>query len=103
MSLGYRRADWKSVLIYRQTCEQCKVVVAYKDTNLGYRPWFADGFVYCPVCKNLLDTMKNLLKILILIGMIIIFRNYFVLNVVRNIQKKIAIVLSVVIKENKDN
>ena len=22
------------------------------DDKLGYRPWFADGFIYCPTCQK---------------------------------------------------
>lgn len=50
--MGYKRAEWKSGLTYKQTCEQCHAVVKYQDDKLDYRPWFADGFVYCPVCKK---------------------------------------------------
>lgn len=24
----------------------------YTDEKLDFRPWYADGFVYCPVCKK---------------------------------------------------
>ena len=50
--MGYQRAEWHSGLTYRQTCEQCHTVVQYQDDKLGFRPWFADGFVYCPTCKK---------------------------------------------------
>ena len=50
--MGYARKLWHSGLIYEQTCDQCKTVVRYRDNLLGYRPWFADGFVYCPTCKK---------------------------------------------------
>ena len=50
--MGYQRAKWHSGLTYRQTCEQCKTVVEYQDDKLGYRPWFPDGFVYCPTCQK---------------------------------------------------
>lgn len=50
--MGYKRAEWKSGLTYRQTCEQCKSVVKYTDEVLDFRPWYADGFVYCPKCKT---------------------------------------------------
>ena len=50
--MAYQRASWHSGLTYTQTCEQCHTMVAYQDSALGFRPWFADGFVYCPTCKK---------------------------------------------------
>ena len=57
--MGYQRANWHSGLTYRQTCEQCKTVVQYQDDILDFRPWFADGFVYCPTCKKPLRHNEN--------------------------------------------
>lgn len=48
----FKRANWHSGLTYRQTCEECKTLVEYTDYHLDYRPWYADGFVYCPRCKT---------------------------------------------------
>jgi predicted amidophosphoribosyltransferase len=48
----FKRANWHSGLTYRQECEQCKTMVEYMDDKLDFRPWFADGFVYCPTCKK---------------------------------------------------
>ena len=50
--MGYTRERWHSGLTYRQTCEQCNTTVQYMDDKLGFRPWFPDGFVYCPTCKK---------------------------------------------------
>lgn len=50
--MGFKRAEWHSGLTYEQTCDQCKTVVRYMDDRLGFRPWFADGFVYCPTCNK---------------------------------------------------
>ena len=50
--MAYKRAEWHSGLTYRQTCEDCKTTVIYMDDKLDFRPWFADGFVYCPKCKK---------------------------------------------------
>ena len=50
--MGYSRESWHSGLTYRQTCETCKTTVTYTDDKLGFRPWFADGFVYCPTCNK---------------------------------------------------
>ena len=50
--MGYKRAEWRSGLTYKQVCDQCNTLVVYQDDKLDFRPWYADGFVYCPVCKN---------------------------------------------------
>ena len=50
--MGFKRAEWHSGLTYRQTCRECKAVVEYKDDSLDFRPWYADGFVYCPKCRT---------------------------------------------------
>ena len=57
--MGYKRAEWHSGLTYQQTCETCKTVVQYTDYSLDFRPWYADGFVYCPKCKNPLRHNEN--------------------------------------------
>ena len=48
----FKRAEWKSGLTYRQTCDQCNTVITYTDDILDFRPWFADGFIYCPKCQK---------------------------------------------------
>ena len=48
----FKRANWHSGLTYSRVCDQCNSVVKYTDEVLDFRPWFADGFVYCPVCKK---------------------------------------------------
>lgn len=50
--MAYQRAQWKSGLTYQQTCENCRTVVRYMDDKLDFRPWYADGFVYCPTCHS---------------------------------------------------
>ena len=50
--MAYQRAQWHSDLVYEQTCDQCKTTVRYMDDKLGFRPWFADGFIYCPKCNK---------------------------------------------------
>lgn len=37
---------------YRVECEYCRCVFEYKTKNLGYRPWYPSGFVYCPHCQK---------------------------------------------------
>ena len=50
--MGFKRAEWHSGLTYRQTCQQCKAILEYTDHGLDFRPWYADGFVYCPRCRT---------------------------------------------------
>ncbi len=48
----FKRAEWHSGLTYKQTCPMCQTTVKYTDHVLDFRPWFADGFVYCPKCQK---------------------------------------------------
>ena len=50
--MAYQRAMWHSGLTYKKICEGCRTVVKYTDYNLDFRPWFPDGFVYCPTCNK---------------------------------------------------
>ncbi len=50
--MAYKRATWHSGLTYQVTCGGCNTVMRYTDYSLDFRPWFADGFVYCPKCKR---------------------------------------------------
>ena len=50
----FKRAEWKSGLTYRQTCSKCKTIITYTDDILDFRPWYADGFIYCPNCHEVL-------------------------------------------------
>lgn len=47
---------------YVMTCEYCFCKFEYKRKNLGYRPWYPKGFVYCPQCQKPLrhDPERNL-------------------------------------------
>lgn len=55
----FKRANWHSGLTYQQTCPECHTDVTYTDENLGFRPWFADGFIYCPTCEKPLRHNEN--------------------------------------------
>lgn len=55
----FKRAEWHSGLTYSQTCRQCHTVVTYTDKLLDFRPWYADGFVYCPKCNTPLRHNEN--------------------------------------------
>lgn len=57
--MGYSREKWHSGLTYRRTCDQCKITFEYDDHKLDFRPWFADGFVYCPRCEKPLRHNEN--------------------------------------------
>ena len=48
----FKRAEWSSGLTYRQVCDQCNTTFTYTDDKLDFRPWYADGFVYCPCCMK---------------------------------------------------
>lgn len=50
--MAFKRSLWKSGLTYEQTCEMCKTKIRYQDDRLDFRPWYADGFIYCPTCKK---------------------------------------------------
>lgn len=50
--MAFKRALWHSGLTYQTVCENCKTVVRYDDNSLDFRPWYPDGFVYCPKCKT---------------------------------------------------
>ena len=51
-------------LKFRIECEYCKTVFTYEQEDLGYRPWYPKGFVYCPKCKRPLrhDPDKYMVK-----------------------------------------
>lgn len=50
--MAFQRATWHSGLTYSQTCEKCNTQVTYMDDKLDFRPWYADGFIYCPTCNT---------------------------------------------------
>ena len=50
--MAFKRALWHSGLTYQQTCYHCRAVVRYNDYQLDFRPWYPDGFVYCPRCRG---------------------------------------------------
>ena len=56
----FKRASWHSGLTYKNTCPQCNTTITYKDDKLDFRPWFADGFVYCPTCQKPLRHSESL-------------------------------------------
>ncbi|MFA6619658.1 MAG: hypothetical protein WCS90_00790 [Bacilli bacterium] len=35
---------------FKIKCEYCGCVFEYDSEDLGYRPWYPKGFVYCPKC-----------------------------------------------------
>lgn len=44
--------DSKTKKTYRIQCEYCGCIFEYESEDLGYRPWYPHGFVYCPHCKK---------------------------------------------------
>lgn len=45
--------------VFRRECEYCLSKLEYKLKDLGYRPWYPKGFVYCPKCKRPLRHSEN--------------------------------------------
>lgn len=37
---------------YRITCEYCGTIFEYDKSELGFRPWYPHGFIYCPHCHR---------------------------------------------------
>ncbi len=58
--MAFKRATWHSGLTYKQVCRSCQTEVVYDDYALDFRPWYADGFVYCPKCHTPLRHNENL-------------------------------------------
>ena len=58
--MAFKRASWHSGLTYKQVCRSCQTEVVYDDFALDFRPWYADGFVYCPKCRTPLRHNENL-------------------------------------------
>lgn len=54
--------DSKTKEIYRMQCEYCGCIFEYENEDLGYRPWYPHGFVYCPHCKKPLRHGSDKLK-----------------------------------------
>ena len=50
--MAFKRALWSSGYNYKITCPNCRTVTVYNDKQLDFRPWFPDGFVYCPRCRK---------------------------------------------------
>ena len=48
-------------LVFHIKCEYCLCEFDYEQEDLGYRPWYPKGFVYCPKCQKPLrhDPEKN--------------------------------------------
>ena len=49
---AFKRANWHSGLTYKQTCPVCNTTITYQDDKLDFRPWYPDGFIYCPTCNK---------------------------------------------------
>ena len=57
--MSYQRVTWHSGLNYRAVCPNCRNYTAYTDYQLGFRPWYPDGFVYCAVCRHPIRHHEN--------------------------------------------
>ena len=51
--------DSESDVIYTMKCEYCGCEFEYQLEDLGYRPWYPHGFVYCPHCGRPLRHKAN--------------------------------------------
>ena len=49
--MGYKRQLWTSGYEYRVVCPHCGTYLSYKDSQLGFRSWHPNGFVFCPGCN----------------------------------------------------
>lgn len=58
--MAFKRAMWRSGLTYQQTCRSCSTVLQYTDDKLDFRPWYPNGFVYCPICRTPLRHSEDL-------------------------------------------
>ena len=49
---------------FRIKCEYCLCEFTYESEDLGFRPWYPKGFVYCPECRKPLrhDPVKYVIK-----------------------------------------
>lgn len=50
--MAFKRALWSSGYEYRATCPYCRTKFSYRDNQLDFRPWYPNGFVYCPRCRK---------------------------------------------------
>lgn len=57
--MGYSRENWHSGLTYVRVCEHCQTQITYMDDKLDFRPWYPDGFIYCPTCNSPLRHNEN--------------------------------------------
>jgi len=50
--MSFKRATWTSGYTYRRDCEYCRTPITYTDRQLDFRPWYTNGFIYCPRCRK---------------------------------------------------
>ena len=50
--MAFKRALWSSGYTYHISCNYCGTQFSYTDRQLDFRPWFPNGFVYCPRCRK---------------------------------------------------
>lgn len=50
--MAFKRALWSSGYNYHITCNYCGTKFSYVDRQLDFRPWFPNGFIYCPRCRK---------------------------------------------------
>ena len=50
--MSFKRAYWTSGYTYLLQCPYCRTNIKYTDRSLDFRPWYPNGFVYCPGCRK---------------------------------------------------
>lgn len=58
------KVDEEGYQHFKIKCEYCGCVFEYDQSDLGFRPWYPKGFIYCPKCGKPLrhDPEKNVFK-----------------------------------------
>lgn len=56
------KKEYDAENVYEIKCEYCGCEFEYQKDDLGYRPWYPHGFVYCPHCKKPLRHHEEYLK-----------------------------------------
>ena len=50
--MAFKRALWTSGYTYIAPCPYCGTTIQYVDRQLDFRPWYPNGFIYCPRCRK---------------------------------------------------
>ncbi len=50
--MAFKRALWSSGYTYQVVCPACGMAFSYNDRQLDFRPWYPNGYIYCPRCRK---------------------------------------------------